>query len=154
MTANKLPRVFLRGDTIILLVVAAIVAYLALVPLVTLLAASVQSSFLSHDSHWSLANFRRLFATPIFYRLLGNSLLFASCATVVAIVPGVGLGWLHARSDMPCKRFAFIAVIMPFIIPGVLYAIAWILLLSPNIGIYNAAFKAITGSTPFSPCSR
>lgn len=149
MTANKLPRVFLRGDTITLLVVAAIVAYLALVPLVTLLAASVQSSFLSHGSHWSLANFRRLFAAPIFYRLLGNSLLFASCATVVAIVPGVGLGWLHARSDMPCKRFAFIAVIMPFIIPGVLYAMAWILLLSPNIGIYNAAFKAITGSTPF-----
>ncbi|HTH97412.1 MAG TPA: iron ABC transporter permease [Stellaceae bacterium] len=155
MTSNRLglPRsrsfAGLRTDTIILIAVAAIVAYLALVPLVTLIVSSLQSSFLSPASHWSLVNFQRLFSSPIFYRLLGNSLIFAACATAAATVLGVGFGWLYVRSDMPCKRFAFVAVIIPFIVPGVLYAIAWILLLSPRIGIYNAVFNALTGHTLF-----
>jgi iron(III) transport system permease protein len=139
----------LNAATLILIVVAAIVAYLALVPLATLLISSFQSGFLSRSSHWTLGNFQHFLSSPIFYRLLGTSLIYALCTALAATVMGVGLGWLYARSDMPAKKFAFVAVIIPFIIPGVLYAIAWILLCSPRIGIYNALFQALTGHTLF-----
>ena len=137
----------LNPNMIILIVVAAIVAYLALVPLATLLISSFQSGFLSRSSHWTLGNFQHFLSSPIFYRLLGTSLIYAVCTAVAATSLGVGLGWLYARSDMPAKKFAFVAVIIPFIIPGVLYAIAWILLCSPRIGIYNTFFQALTGHT-------
>jgi iron(III) transport system permease protein len=139
----------LNANTIILIAVAAIVAYLALVPLATLLISSFRSGFLSRSSRWTLDNFQHFLFSPIFYRLLGNSLFYAACTAVAATSMGVGLGWLYARSDMPAKKFAFVAVIVPFIIPGVLYAIAWILLCSPRIGIYNAFFQVLTGHTLF-----
>ncbi|MEA3109029.1 MAG: iron(III) transport system permease protein [Gammaproteobacteria bacterium] len=142
-------RLSLNANAIILIVVAAIVAYLALVPLATLLISSFQSGFLSRSSHWTLGNFQHFLSSPIFYRLLGTSLIYAGCTAVAATVMGVGLGWLYARSDMPAKKFAFVAVIIPFIIPGVLYAIAWILLCSPRIGIYNVFLQALTGHTLF-----
>jgi iron(III) transport system permease protein len=142
-------RFSLSAEAMILIVVAIIVGYLAVVPLATLLISSFQSGFLMPSSEWTLANFQRFLSDSIFYGLLGTSLLYAFSTTVVATVLGVGLGWLYARSDMPAKKFAFVAVITPFIIPGVLYAIGWILLLSPRIGIVNAYSLELTGHTLF-----
>jgi len=96
----------MNAATLILIVVAAIVAYLALVPLATLLISSFQSGFLSRSSHWTLGNFQHFLSSPIFYRLLGTSLIYALCTALAATVMGVGLGWLYARSDMPVVAVA------------------------------------------------
>ena len=138
------------SNLLILVFTTVVIAYLALVPFITLIVSSFQSSFLGPGASWTLANFATVFSDPIFYRLFANSLVYAVSTTVVAIVIGVGLGWLYARTDVPWKSFGFVAIMIPFIIPGVLYAIAWILLCSTQIGIYNAITREIVGFNLFS----
>jgi iron(III) transport system permease protein len=137
------------SNIFILLVPAVVIAYLALVPFVTLIAASFQSDFLNSDSTWTVVNFVQAFSDPIFYRLMINSIVYASSTTIIATVLGTGLGWLYARTNVPLKRFGFIAIMIPFIMPGILYAIAWILLCSSQIGIYNYLAHKLTGQTLF-----
>jgi iron(III) transport system permease protein len=140
---------FLGSNALFFTVVTAVVAYLALVPFVTLVAASFQSDFLNSDSGWTFSNFVQALSDPVFYGLFANSLVYAFSTTVIATVLGTGLGWLYARTDVPFKQFGFVAVMIPFIIPGILYAIAWILLCSPQIGMYNFLLHPLTGQVVF-----
>ena len=136
-------------DIFVLLASAVVIAYLALVPFITLIAASFQSDFLNSDSAWTVVNFVQVFSDPVFYRLMINSVIYALSTTIIATVLGTGLGWLYARTDVPLKRFGFIAILIPFIMPGILYAIAWILLCSSQIGLYNFLAHKLTGHTLF-----
>lgn len=134
-----------NSNAFIFAVVMLVIAYLVLVPLGTLVAASFQSDFLSSDSSWTFSNVINTVSDPVFVRLLFNSIIYASGATILATIIGTGFGWLYARTDVPLKFFGFVSVMTPFMIPGVLYAISWILLCSSQIGLYNLASKYLTG---------
>ena len=56
---------------------------------------------------------------------------------MLAVGVGTWLAYLLVRTDVPWKPFLFAAALAPLAIPGVLYAIAWIFLASPRIGILN-----------------
>ncbi|HQT64824.1 MAG TPA: iron ABC transporter permease [Acidocella sp.] len=126
-----------------------IIGYLVLVPFCTLMAASFQSDFLNPDSNWSIDNFISAASNHVFYRLLVTSVGYAGGATISATAIGTGLGWLYARTDVPLKYFGFAGVMIPFMIPGILYAISWILLCSSQIGLYNVASKYLFAHTVF-----
>jgi iron(III) transport system permease protein len=49
------------------------------------------------------------------------------------------------RTDMPLKSFAYAVVPLTIAMPGLLYAIAWVLLLSPRIGLFNLALLNVFG---------
>ena len=49
------------------------------------------------------------------------------------------------RTDVPFKALFFAASIIPLVIPGILYTIAWILLGSPDIGLINHYLEPIFG---------
>ena len=125
------------------------VAYLSLVPVITLITASLQSDFLEVDSVWTLSNFVEAFLNPAFYRSLSNSVIFAVCSTALAMCIGVSIAWLHARTNTPFKALVLVTALVPFIIPGILNAVAWIFLLSPSIGIVNLVCETFFGSKPF-----
>ncbi|MBI1993977.1 MAG: iron ABC transporter permease, partial [Deltaproteobacteria bacterium] len=69
----------------------------------------------------------------------------------VSFVIGTYLAWISERTNTPFKKVFVIMALIPFIIPGILSTIAWILLLSPKIGLINLAIKGILGleSAPF-----
>ena len=50
------------------------------------------------------------------------------------------------RTDMPMKSFAYAVVPLTIAIPGLLYGIAWVLLLSPRIGLFNLALLGLFGT--------
>lgn len=145
----KLIKRFGSSNILILGISTIIIAYLALVPLITLLAASFQSNFLGSNSAWTVSHYLHTLSDKIFYHLFANSLIYAAGTTTVAMTLGVGLGWLYTRTDVPMKRFGFITVMIPFIVPGILYAVSWIILCSPNIGIYNILLKGVSGHILF-----
>lgn len=121
-------------------VVAAVIAYLSLVPLYYLL----WGTFFD-DSGFTLDGFTRAYGDSGIFELIGNSLWFATGAAVVSLVVGTGLAYLNVRTDVPFKSLFFAASIIPLVIPGILYTIAWILLASPDIGLLNAALEPIFG---------
>jgi iron(III) transport system permease protein len=122
----------------VLLVVAVIVAYLALVPVGTMIVASLKSSFLSNGpSSWTLHNYTSTFTSDGFGQLVGNSFGYAAAVAVVAVALGFALAWLVARTNTPFKGFAHLAALVPLVLPGILNTVAWGLLISPRTGPLN-----------------
>jgi iron(III) transport system permease protein len=130
----------LRPEQPILAAAILVIAYLALVPLVYLL----WRTFIK-DGQPTLDFFRAAYSTYGLGEMLQNSLWFAFGSTVVAVSLGTVLAYLVVRTDLPAKPLFFAAALVPLVIPGVLYSIAWIWLASPRSGALNSALEPIFG---------
>jgi iron(III) transport system permease protein len=142
----RLPDAASRFDSKWLLigVPVALVVWLALVPLVFLLWQSVltpQTATL--PAQYTLENFRTAYLSSDNVRLFFNSVQFAAGAAVLALVVGTGLAWMNERTNTPFKTLFFALAIVPLVIPGILFTVAWIMLASPKIGIINLALQAM-----------
>ncbi|MFG2169860.1 ABC transporter permease [Streptomyces niveus] len=90
----------------------------------------------------SLENFS-IFGTSQAMGALGNSVLVAGIASVLAVGIGCGLAFLAARTDTPARRFLYFAGIAPLFLPSLVGAIAWSLLGSPATGFLNLLLQGI-----------
>lgn len=120
-----------------------LVAYLALMPLGFLL---WQSFFTprtaSQPAVFTFGNYLAAYSTVETLKLLYSSVTFASGTAVFAFVVGTALAWMNERTNTPFKSLFFALSIIPLIIPGILFTVAWILLASPKIGILNMLLQS------------
>jgi iron(III) transport system permease protein len=137
---------YVNSQTIILVACTAFVLYLAGVPLVMLLYGSFRSAPIGEPgAAYTIQNYIKAYLDKEFYRLFLNSLQFAAGTCVVTFAIGTYLAWVTERTNTPFKRLFTIMALIPFIIPGILSTIAWILLLSPKIGLINIVLKELLG---------
>jgi iron(III) transport system permease protein len=131
-----------RVQTLLILAVVIAIGYLALVPLGYLL----WGTFLE-NGRFTLRFFEDAYSrTGIgLGELVGNSAVFAVGSTILSVTIGTTLAYLQARTDVPFKRLIFAASLVPLIIPGILHTVAWILLLSPRTGLFNAWLEPFFG---------
>jgi iron(III) transport system permease protein len=61
------------------------------------------------------------------------------------MIIGVFFAFMVERTDMPMKNFAYAVVPLTIAMPGLLYGIAWVLLLSPRIGLFNLGLLSLFG---------
>jgi iron(III) transport system permease protein len=134
----------LRPRSLVAVATLVVVGYLALVPLVYLLWGAF-----SDDNGFSLSGFGRAYGDARIWPLVGNSVLFAAGTAVLSLVIGTALAYFNVRTDVPFKGLFFAASIIPLIIPGILYTIAWIFLASPQIGLVNKALEPLVGPGAF-----
>src|SRR5262249_34751190 len=125
----------------------ALVAWLALVPLVFLL----WQSFLTPQtaavpSRFTLENYVDAYANGETVRLLTNSLQFAVGAAALSFVLGTVFAWINERTNTPFKSLFLALALVPLVIPSVLFTVAWIFLASPKIGLVNLVLQSWTGS--------
>src|ERR1700693_290938 len=122
----------------------ALTVYLAVVPLAFLF---WQSFFTpqtaSKAAEFTLDNYTSAYGSSETLRLFWNSVQFAVGASVFAFVLGTALAWMNERTNTPFKTLFYALSIIPLIIPGVLFTVAWILLGSPKIGIINLAVEGV-----------
>jgi iron(III) transport system permease protein len=139
--ASVLPRPFDWKWVVIGLCVA-LTAYLAVVPLAFLL---WQSFFTPQTAakaaQFTFDNYAQAYGSSDTARLFWNSLKFAAGASLFSFSLGTALAWMNERTNTPFKTLFFALSIIPLVIPGVLFTIAWILLGSPKIGILNLALQ-------------
>jgi iron(III) transport system permease protein len=125
----------------------ALVVWLAIVPLTFLF---WQSFLTPHTAakpaEFTLDNFRTAYFTAETIGLFFNSVIFASGTAVFALALGTTLAWLNERTNTPFKKLFFALAIIPLVIPGILFTVAWILLASPKIGLVNVWLQWLTGS--------
>ncbi len=107
------------------------------VPLLMVVLMSLRTGFPGEGGPLTLANFVAVYSTPATYRILLNTLLFAAGTVVVALVFAVPLVWLLNRTDIPFKNTIYVLMTVGILVPVFLRTIAWILLLSPRIGLVN-----------------
>ncbi|HTJ24819.1 MAG TPA: iron ABC transporter permease [Candidatus Limnocylindria bacterium] len=141
------------ADVPIMVGASLVVTYLAVVPVATMLYASLHTGFLSPSAHWSLANYAQVFTDAQFYRLLGNTLVYGAGVALIAIVLGFGLAFLYARTDAPLRALCMVTALVPLIVPGILNTVAWLFLASPRMGLLNGIAQGLLHVRPFNAYS-
>lgn len=115
-----------------------IVAYLALIPVGMLLYNSVRSGPPGEEGAvFTLKNYVVAYLDPELLPLLKNTFIFGIGGCILTFFLGTSLAWIYERTNTPLKKIFAVMALVPFIIPGILSTISWILLLSPNIGLIN-----------------
>lgn len=145
-------RRFVNSQTLILLGCSLLVLYLAGIPLVMLIYGSFRSAPIGEPgAAFTLQNYVKAYWDREFYVLFWNSLKYAVGTCTVSFLIGTYLAWINERTNTPFKKLFMVMSLIPFIIPGILSTIAWILLLSPKIGLINLAVKDVLGleTSPF-----
>ena len=141
VAAPALPRGFDWKWVVIGLCVA-FTAYIAVVPLAFLLWHSFftpQTATMA--ARLTLDNYLQAYGSAETARLFWNSLQFAVGASLFSFTLGTALAWMNERTNTPFKTLFFSLSIIPLVIPGILFTVAWILLGSPKIGILNLALQ-------------
>ena len=119
------------------------VVFLAAVPLLFLL---WQSFFTPQTNakaaEFTLQNYATAYGSWETLKLFLNSVQFAVGTSIFAFTLGTFLAWLNERTNTPFKALFFALSIIPLIIPGILFTVAWILLGSPKIGIVNLLLQS------------
>lgn len=146
--ALRLPRVYLpqlNWQTAFLAGIVGLVAYLVLVPMALMVIVSFRTT--SQTNVWggafTFSNYREAFFNSATYELLGNTFVFTFGSTALGMALGIGFAWLVERTNVPLRNFAYAIVPLNAAVPGVLFAISWVLLLSPRFGLYNEPFRLL-----------
>ena len=125
----------------------ALAAWLALVPLGFLLWQSfLTPQTATHPAVFTLDNYRTAYFSAETFRLFLNSVEYAAGAAAFSLCLGVVLAWMNERTNTPFKRLFFALSIIPLVIPGILFTVAWIMLASPKIGILNIWLQRLFGT--------
>jgi len=107
------------------------------VPLLMVVLMSLRTGFPGEGGPLTLANFVTVYSAPSTYKILLKTLLFAFGTVIVGLAFAVPLVWLLNRTDVPLKNTIYVLMTVGILIPVFLRTIAWILLLSPRIGLVN-----------------
>lgn len=123
-----------------------LVALLVGLPLTFLVVGSFSSSQLPTDlslSTLSFRNYAEVWGDPDTWKLFYNTGIYAFGATAFGLSTAVTLAWLVERSNLPGKVWIYAGVPMTLAMPGMLQAMAYVLLLSPRIGLINKGLMAL-----------
>jgi iron(III) transport system permease protein len=140
-----------RQPNYLLIVCVAIGAWLVLVPVAALLLTAFTEDTGLGFGAFTLDNFVDAYSSARIVRLIGNSLIYAAGTAALTFLIGGFVAWAVERTDAPGGALFHNLALLSFAIPGLLMAMAWIFVLSPNIGWMNALLKSAFGltSAPF-----
>ncbi len=130
-------------------VVLIVLAVLVIAPIFSLVAGAFSLSRLPNEFSLDNIGFDNFYAVWIEQRIdrvIWNTTVYVLGATVFGITTAAVLAWLVERSDMPGKTWIYAGVPLGIAVPGILHAIAWVLLLSPRSGFVNRAWMDMTGT--------
>src|ERR671924_1210753 len=125
-----------------------LVLSLVLVPLFFLILGSLSTARLPTDfslDTMGSVNYVKVYTDPGTYELFTNTIIYVGGSSLVGISFAVALAWLVERTNIPGKIWIYAGVPMTLAVPGMLQAMAWVLLLSPRIGFINQSLQALFG---------
>lgn len=131
-------RTLKRPENAVFAIAVLLIGYLVLTPLVYL----IWRAF-STGGGLSLQNLVAAFRVPGTGQMILNSIIFATGSALLSTVTGTALAYLTVRTNAPLKPVLYATSVVPLIIPGILFTIAWIFLLSEDIGVINQGLGAI-----------
>lgn len=123
------------GATIVVLLV------LIVLPLCSLIIGSLYDS----DEGLSGSFFVQVASSRYYLGPLYNSLVLGAWTGLFSILLGVPLAWAVSRTNVPGKKFVQATVVLSYVSPPFLTAIAFVNLFSPNAGVINAFMRDVAG---------
>src|SRR5262249_37118720 len=130
---------------LLLVLSAALAVWFVFVPLSALLYNAFTEDTGFGPGAFSLENFIEAYSSWHILGLFRNSLVFAVGTAITTFIMGALVAWTVERTDAPGAGLFHTLSILSFAIPGLLTAMAWIFVFSPNIGWANGVLKAFLG---------
>ena len=127
-----------------------IVGVLTVGPVLMLLLGSFSEGLTAFGS-FTLKKYIDAYTDPAFFEVIVNTMIFVLGSSLMATVLALFLAYLNNRTDIPMKFMFRVISILPMMIPHLLFAVSWALLLNPSNGMMNLAIKDVFGldSAPF-----
>jgi iron(III) transport system permease protein len=122
----------------------AIVGALTVCPVVMLVLGSF-SEGLTAFGHFTVDKYVAAYTDPGFYQVMVNTGIFVLASSLLSTVLATFLAYLNTRTDIPFKFLFKIISIIPMMIPHLLFAVSWALLLNPSNGLINLGLKEAFG---------
>jgi iron(III) transport system permease protein len=127
-------------------IVFVVVGGSVLTPLVFLVLGSFSTASLPTEftlTELSLVNYEDVWFDPDTYSVFANTFIYVTGATTFGIGLAATLAWMVERTNIPGKIWIYAGVPMTLAMPGMLQAMAYVLLLSPRIGFLNKAIEPL-----------
>jgi iron(III) transport system permease protein len=118
----------------------AIVGALTVCPVVMLVLGSF-SEGLTAFGHFTVDKYVQAYTDPGFLEVMVNTSIFVLASSLLSTVLATFLAYLNTRTDIPFKFLFKIISIIPMMIPHLLFAVSWALLLNPSNGLINLGLK-------------
>jgi iron(III) transport system permease protein len=111
------------------------------VPIVSVINFSFRDGTPAAPGGFTLDNYRHAYGNPQTGSALLNTVIYAVAVSVVSLALATLFAFLLERTDMPFRNAAWISMILPIAMPGMLTSMAWILMLSNRQGVINVAIR-------------
>ena len=121
-----------------------IVGFLTVCPVVMLILGSF-SEGLGAFGHFTLAKYVKAYTDPAFAEILINTALFTLGSALVATGLALFLAYLNIRTNIPWKFMFGVISLIPMMVPHILFAVSWVLLLNPSNGMINLFLRQVWG---------
>ena len=138
---------YLRLSNFVLVGCVAVAVWIVFVPVAALFYNAFTEDTGFGPGAFSLSNFVEAYSDWGIFSLVRNSLVFALGTALTTFVLGGLVSWAVERTDAPGAALFHSLALLSFAIPGLLMAMAWIFVFSPNIGWANALMKQAFGLT-------
>ena len=122
----------------------AIVGFLTVCPVAMLILGSL-SEGLNTFGQFTLSKYIRAYTDPAFAEILVNTGLFVIGSAAVATLLALFLAYLNVRTNIPCKFLFGVISLIPMMVPHILFAVSWVLLLNPSNGMLNLFLRQVFG---------
>ncbi len=145
-----LPRIWGRVETTTWVGggVGVLLAFLTLYPTAMLFYGSLSDAPVGALGRLTLAHYRHAYTDPATYRLMLNSFVFALGTAALSVLFGLVLAWITVRTNAPGRALFELVALAPNVLPPLLVATSWTLVLSPRIGLLNVAVLRPLGLPP------
>ncbi|MDT8396962.1 MAG: ABC transporter permease subunit, partial [bacterium] len=127
-----------------------IVGLLTVCPVLMLVLGSFSRGF-GAFGQFTLEKYAAAYTDPAFADILVNTLIFTVGSAMVATALALFLAYMNTRTDIPFKFLFGVISIIPMMVPHILFAVSWLLLLNPSNGILNRLIMQLFGleNSPF-----
>jgi iron(III) transport system permease protein len=98
---------------------------------------------LPFESAFSLDNYTEVFGSEQFWTVVLNTVEVGLGTVAITIFFGIPLAWLLNRTDIPMRSVFITMLAVTVIMPGLVKAMGWIMLLSPRVGLLNRLLMGI-----------
>jgi iron(III) transport system permease protein len=132
---------FFNVTNIVWWVIVILVGFTVIYPSLVL----VIKSFVANEEV-SFANYLAIFTNPAILKSMINSLIVVIPSTIISTIIAVVLAWIVARTNLPGKGIWQTLLVIPYLIPPFIGAIAWTYLLGP-VGFFNKWLMNIFNTT-------
>jgi iron(III) transport system permease protein len=121
-----------------------IVGFLTVCPVFMLILGSFSEGLGAFGS-FTLSKYVKAYTDPAFADILANTVIFTIGSAAVATVLALFLAYLNTRTNIPFKFLFRIISLIPMMVPHILFAVSWVLLLNPSNGMINLFLRQVFG---------